>query len=151
MTFRLALCTLVFLPVLACAEANAPADLRVVATSQTVSAAADAPLIPSWAANPEVFPAELQGTNNCTFPPPLNVQWNFHPEGGCWERAAPDGWTRQQQHRIHVFSLTECNGGPGDVSPIRICRAPDLPNPCPINATTGPNGCALCVRSISCH
>lgn len=47
--------------------------------------------------------------------------------------------------------LVECNGGPGDVSPIRVFRRRAWKNPCPINPTTGPSGCAQCVRLFTCH
>lgn len=141
------------LATLAGTEASAPAhgDTKVLASNSTARAD-HAMSIPAWALQPENFPPGLKGTNNCTFRFGQNVpQWNFHEDAGCWERNAPDGWTRQQQHRIHVPALVECNGGPADLSPIRICRAPGLENPCPINPTTGPNGCALCVRSFNCH
>jgi hypothetical protein len=110
------------------------------------------PEIPSWVLNPEDFPPGLRGKNNCTFAFGQNIpQWDFHPDAGCWERPGPDGWTRQQQYKLHVAEFASCGGGPADVSPIRVCLTPGLANPCPINPTTGPNGCALCVRSVTCH
>lgn len=138
---------------LACAEASAPAELNSRATAtHGVALASNTSPIPAWVLHPTNFPPGLKGTNNCTFGSVLNVpNWNFHADAGCWERPGPDGWVRQQQHKIHVPALAECNGGAGDVSPIRICKAAGLENPCPINPTTGPNGCAQCVRSFSCH
>ena len=107
--------------------------------------------LPAWITHPEELPPGLMGRNNCTFLFGQAAQWDFHPDGACWERPGPDGWTRQQQHRVHVWQLAACGNGPGDVSPVRVCRAPGEPNPCHINALTGPTGCALCVRSVECH
>jgi hypothetical protein len=108
--------------------------------------------IASWILNPDTLPPGRMGKNNCTFAFGQVVpQWDFHPDAGCWERPGPEGWTRNQQYKIHVPQHDACGGGPADVSPIRVCLAPGLANPCPINATTGPNGCALCVRSVICH
>jgi len=110
------------------------------------------PLIPAWLADPDTLPLGLRGRNNCRFSfGQSTAQWDFHPDGACWERPGPDGWTRQQQHRIHVPHLADCGGGAGDVSPIRVCRAPGEANPCPVNPLTGPTGCALCVRAVACH
>ena len=137
---------------LACAEASAPGESNSVALGPNEAALAKAASIPSWVLYPENLPRGLQGTNNCTFKFGPNVpKWDFHEDAGCWERPGPDGWIRQQAHKIHVPELAECNGGPGDASPIRICQAPGLENPCPINPTTGPAGCAQCIRSFSCH
>jgi hypothetical protein len=112
--------------------------------------------LPPWIAEPAVLPAGLQGTNNCSFPfGNTSAQWDFHPDGACWEHPAPDGWTRNQQHRVHASSVPLCGGGPGDVSPIRMCRAggPGQPGPSPACETpqTGPNGCVICIRSVVCH
>jgi hypothetical protein len=108
-------------------------------------------VIPSWILNPETLPPGTS-KNNCTFAFRQDVpQWDFHADAGCWERSGPDGWTRQQQYKIHVPQHNDCGGGPADVSPIRVCLAPGPANPCPINALTGPNGCAICVRSLTCH
>jgi hypothetical protein len=110
------------------------------------------PLLPAWITDPEEFPVGLKGQNNCTFGfGAPGAQWDFHPDGACWERRAPDGWIRQQQHRVHVPQLASCGGGAGDLSPIRVCRAPGEPNPCFIDASTGPNGCARCVVKVTCH
>ena len=108
--------------------------------------------LPSWITEPAHFPEDLMGRNNCSFAfGQPTAQWDFHSDGACWERPGPDGWTRQQQHRIHVRQLAACGGGSGDVSPVRVCRAPGQPNPCLINPTTGPTGCALCIRNVACH
>jgi hypothetical protein len=108
--------------------------------------------LPAWITEPAEVPEGLRGTNNCAFYVPLaGAQWSFHPDGACWERPGPDGWTRQQQHNVHVPSHPECNGRPADVSPIRVCRNPFEPNPCHMSATTGPNGCAVCVKKVVCH
>ena len=112
--------------------------------------------LPAWIAEPRVLPPGLEGTNNCTFPfGNTSVQWDFHPEGACWEHPAQDGWTRNQQHRVHASSVPLCGGAPGDVFPIRMCRAGGAgqpgPSPACETATTGPNGCVICVRSVVCH
>lgn len=112
--------------------------------------------MPRWITEPSEFPEGLKGTNNCTFAlGQPGAQWDFHSDGGCWERQGPDGWTRQQQHLVHVPSIVECGGGPGDVSPIRACRegGAGQPGPCPFGPKpiTGPNGCALCVAMLVCH
>ena len=106
--------------------------------------------IPDWVLHPQALPAGLQGQNNCTYA--HEGQWDAHPEGGCWERPGPDGWTRQQTNKNHVDSLPICGGGPGDTALLRVCRAggEDQISPCDGN-TTGPRGCALCVRVVTCH
>ena len=114
------------------------------------------PELPVWIAEPAVLPVGLRGQNNCTFPfGNPTVQWNFHSDGACWEHPAQDGWTRNQQHRVHASSVPLCGGGPGDVFPIRMCRqgGPEQPGPSPAceTPTTGPNGCVICVRSVVCH
>lgn len=139
--------------VVSCVPSDSPSTpLEPSTLSLTAQSVNEPPAIPAWITDPLVLPAGLRGRNNCTFAFGQVVpQWDFHSDAGCWERPGPDGWTRQQQYRIHVPQLALCGGGPGDVSPIRVCRAPGLANPCPINPTTGPNGCAICVRSFICH
>ena len=107
--------------------------------------------LPDWAKYPEEMPQGLRGRNNCTFPIASGSQWNFHEDGSCWERPGPDGWTRQQQHNVHVPHLPLCGNGPADIGSIRICRGPGQPSPCANNPRTGPNGCAVCVPSIACY
>ena len=105
---------------------------------------------PAWVLQPEALPPGLQGQNNCTFAEP--GQWDAHPEGGCWERPGPDGWSRQQSNSIHFDSLPRCGGGPGDVSQIRVCKLGSEGEISPCDGTeTGPLGCALCVRVVTCH
>lgn len=118
-----------------------------------VQASFGPPTLPDWIRHPFEFPAGLMGSNNCTFAPgAATAQWDFHPDGGCWERLGPDGWTRQQQHRIHVTQHAACGGGAADLSNTRVCRAPSVPNPCAIDLLTGPNGCARCViQPVVCH
>src|SRR5262245_27256864 len=137
----------------ACQGPDLPGDLIATSEASSFSMIQGAPLdIPMWIASPSELPEDLRGRNNCTFAFGQSAaQWDFHPEGACWERPGPDGWTRNQQYRVHVPALAECGGGAGDVSPIRICRAPGELNPCHINPTTGPRGCALCVLSLACH
>ena len=149
----------------ACATGDAPGAPTSLGPSQSGATVGDhmraVPLtgamqvngaIPSWILNPETLPPGRRGKNNCTFAFGQEVpQWDFHPDAGCWERPGPDGWTRNQQYKIHVPQLPNCGGGPGDVSPIRVCQVPGMANPCPINPTTGPSGCAICVRSFTCH
>ena len=132
-------------------QSNAtPSDIRGVIPPSGILPVNGA--IPSWLLNPEELPPGRRGKNNCTFAFGQNIpQWDFHPDAGCWERPGPDGWTRQQQSKMHVPEHPDCGGGPADVAPIRVCQAPGLANPCPINPMTGPNGCALCVRSVTCH
>jgi hypothetical protein len=121
-------------------------------TTPTVAA----PSLPDWIANPADIPPGLQGQNNCTFPFGPGATggiWNYHTDGACWERPGPDEWIRQQQNVVHVPEHAACGGGAADVSPIRICRAGGAgqPTPCDVNPTTGPLGCAICVRSVVCH
>ena len=107
--------------------------------------------IPAWVLEPEALPAGLQGQSKCTFG--FAGQWDAHPEGGCWERPGPDQWIRQQANLLHNESLNLCGGGPGDVAQIRVCNADvgeDVVSPCD-GAVTGPRGCALCVRVVTCH
>lgn len=103
-----------------------PADITAdhpVGPSATVNQVVGSPELPAWIAEPAVLPAGLRGLNNCTFPfGNPTVQWDFHPDGACWEHPAPEGWTRNQQHRVHATSVPLCGGGPGDVFPIRMCR-----------------------------
>jgi hypothetical protein len=104
--------------------------------------------LPAWVVHPEALPVGLQGQSNCTFD--AEGQWDAHPDGGCWEKPGPDGWIRQQSNRNHSESLPVCGGGPGDVELIRVCRADSAfeISPC---GETGPRGCGLCVRVVTCH
>jgi hypothetical protein len=132
----------------------APRSATDSLTASNAQIGAERLSLPAWVNNPQDFAPGLMGRNNCTFPlGAAGAQWDFHPDGACWERPGPDGWTRQQQHRVHVPTLAICGGGSGDVSPIRVCRpgGAGQPNPCFINAATGPNGCALCVVDFTCH
>ena len=140
--------------VYACAEPVAPS--RVDNIGDAAITALDAPglaSVPPWVVDPLELPSGLQGRNNCLFTFPEHFeQWNVHPEGACWERPVPDGWTRQQLHQVHMDVVPACGGRPGDVSSIRICRpgGANQPSPCP--TPTGPAGCALCVPAVvSCH
>ena len=137
----------------ACARSEAPATpVGPYAPVSTTQGLAGPPVVPAWVTDPEALPPGLRGRNNCTFAFGQTIpQWDFHPDAGCWERPGPDGWTRQQQFKLHVPQLAACGGGAGDVSPVRVCREPDQTNPCPINPRTGPTGCALCVRNVTCH
>ena len=109
--------------------------------------------LPVWITEPVVLPDGRVGKNNCTFALPLGYAWDAHPDGGCWEHQAPEGWTRQQSQKIHVPSFPSCGGGPGDATFIRVCRAGGRgqPSPCLIDPITGPNGCARCVINPTCH
>ena len=94
------------------------------------------------------------GENNCTFPFGQDVpQWDFHPDAGCWEHSGPDGWVRNQQQKIHIPNFSRCGGGPGDANVIRVCRlgGAGQPQPCFLDPSTGPNGCARCVVNPTCH
>ena len=107
--------------------------------------------IPAWVLNPQALPVGMQGQNNCTFA--FAGQWDAHPEGGCWEHPGPDGWIRQQANLLHSESLGRCDSGPGDAYQIRVCKAgvgEDVVSPCD-GALTGPLGCAICVRVVTCH
>lgn len=107
----------------------------------------------AWITEPAALPGGRVGKNNCTFPFPAEYQWDAHPEGGCWERAGPGGWSRQQFQKIHIPNFASCGGGPGDATAIRVCRAGGRgqPSPCLIDPVTGPNGCARCVINPTCH
>jgi hypothetical protein len=78
-------------------------------------------------------------------------KWDFHPDAGCWEHTGPDGWTRQQFQKLHVPKFHECNGGPGDATAIRVCRAGGAGQDSPCGEKTGPKGCARCVVNPTCH
>ena len=135
----------------ACTNPTSPLEGTTTGNGQSASPKAEGG-IPAWVAQPEVLPAGRQGQNNCTFGSATPGQWDAHPEGGCWEHPGPDGWTRQQQHANHFESLPVCGGGPGDVDQIRVCRAGGGDQVSPCNGDpTGPLGCALCVRSVTCH
>lgn len=124
-----------------------PAEVQASLDAEGVSA------LPAWILDPAEVPEGLRGQNNCSFAiGQATAEWNYHPDGSCWEHPGPDGWTRNQQYRVHVHALAACGGGAGDVSPIRVCRLPPFqPNICPETPTTGPLGCAICVRSVTCH
>jgi len=80
--------------------------------------------LPAWIVNPPTLPPGRVGKNNCKFEFGVDTpKWDFHPDAGCWEHAGPDGWTRQQFQKLHVPKFHECNGGPGDATAIRVCRA----------------------------
>jgi hypothetical protein len=106
--------------------------------------------LPDWVANPAEMPIGLYGTNNCTYPFGVAGQWDYYPDGACWERPGPDGWTRQQQHDVYVPSFAKCSNGPAALAPIRVCRRPFEASPCAYNPNTGPNGCAICVPRFTC-
>ena len=154
-----AACALLFL--VACGAANAPAapSLQPVVGSggllvgdPVVTAAASG--LPDWILNPATLPPGRVGKNNCTFAFGQDVpQWDFHADAGCWERPGPDGWTRNQQSRVHIPSFRACGGGPGDAEVIRVCRVGGAgqPNPCTLDPLTGPAGCARCVINPTCH
>ena len=134
------------------ASSGPPAGIDLLTSSSTLAQSAGG--LPDWVVNPSTLPPGEVGKNSCTFAFGQNVpQWDFHPDAGCWERPGPDGWTRQQQHLIHVPQLAACGGGAGDVSPIRVCRAGGAgqPAPCGEIPTTGPTGCTICVREVACH
>jgi hypothetical protein len=138
---------------LACGPTDTPLTAVEGGSVASLSENAGPPLLPAWVTHPEAFPKGLEGRNNCTFAFGQTIpQWDFHPDAGCWERPGPDGWTRQQQHLLHVPQLPSCGGGAADVSPIRVCRegGAGQESPCP-GLVTGPNGCALCVRVLACH
>jgi len=160
-----AVCIVVLLA--ACNAADPPAGPTPLGLSQSSGTANDnmraMPLagtmqvngtIPSWILNPETLPLGRRGKNNCTFAFEQVVpQWDFHPDAGCWEQPGPDGWTRNQQYKIHIPNFPPCGGGPGDANVIRVCRlgGPGQPQPCFIDPSTGPNGCARCVVNPECH
>jgi hypothetical protein len=111
-------------------------------------------VLPSWIVNPETLPPGRAGKNNCTFPfSSADYQWDFHPDGGCWEHDGPEGWTRKQFQRVHLSNFAACGGGPGDATAIQVCRAGGRgqPSPCLIDPLTGPMGCARCVVNPTCH
>ena len=109
----------------------------------------------AWSWAPEELPEGLQGRNTCEPSTLLGIreQWNFHPEGGCWQREAPDGFVRQQLYHVHLFSIGACAGGAGDLDVVRACVLPPLPGqvtPCGFSAT---NGCTACppTGTVTCH
>jgi len=107
--------------------------------------------LPDWVAYPENLPQGLRGRNNCTFATGnATSQWNYYEDGACWERPGPDGWTRQQNHHVHVDRSTVCGNGPADVFNVRVCREAGEDSPCALNPRTGPNKCAVCVSNVTC-
>jgi hypothetical protein len=149
---------LAYLFLAGCASPSAPTLSSGVGAggAQAQAMTVGPPPLPAWIVAPAVIPPGLEGRNNCTFalgPGATGGIWDYHAEGACWERPGPDGWFRQQQNVVHVPQHASCGGGPADVSPIRICRAggQGQPTPCDVNPTTGPLGCAICVRSVVCH
>jgi hypothetical protein len=115
----------------------------------------DSSTVPAWVTDPPLVPEGLRGQTNCTFgfgnP---SLQWGFHPDNACWERPGPDGWIRQQQYRIHGTAVALCDGGPGDVYVIRVCREGGAGQPTPFclgTKTTGPLGCSICVPAAECY
>jgi hypothetical protein len=158
-------CVMVFL--VACSTADSPATpmreasgMPAATPSREASASpATTPTqqtgeLPAWIVNPPTLPPGRVGKNNCKFAFGLDTpKWDVHPDAGCWEHAGPDGWTRQQFQKIHVPSMPQCGGRPGDATAIRVCRAGGAgqPSPCFIDKTTGPRGCARCVVNPECH
>lgn len=124
-------------------EASAqPATTRTQSTGQ----------LPDWIVNPPTLPPGRVGKNNCKFQFGVDTpKWDFHPDAGCWEHAGPDGWTRQQFQKIHHPKFPQCNGGPGDGTAIRVCRAGGMGQDSPCGQKTGPKGCANCVVNPTCH
>ena len=143
--------------VFGCSPPVAPSPSRTVQVGGAVGSLQATPSpssLPAWITQPTTLPDGRVGRNNCSFPFGQDVpQWDFHADAGCWEHDGPDGWTRNQQQRIHIPNFRACGGGPGDANVIRVCRAggPGQPNPCPIDPITGPNGCARCVINPTCH
>ena len=85
--FEIALSSLLF----ACEPSHLPTASETSTAPLAVEAVVEPAVIPAWITNPEEFPVNLQGTNNCTFAFGQSVpQWDFHPDAGCWERP---GWT----------------------------------------------------------
>jgi hypothetical protein len=81
----------------------------------------------AWVDNPaELGPEVPQSASNCdlvTFPFPPSVDVYRHPNAVCREREwGSSGIVRQQGHDIHVASLPKCNGLPGDIKEIRLCK-----------------------------
>lgn len=94
--------------------------------------------------NMHAFPP---GFNNCTFLFPPNA--SFDPDAVCSQKAAGHGgYYRQQYLGLYLPSRGECNGGPGDVAGIRVCRVPDDDGPLDGQYTpcglTGADGCSEC-------
>src|SRR5215213_558964 len=88
---------------MSCASPASPGVHPTVSVPASVNNEVATSELPAWIAEPGVLPAGLEGTNNCTFPfGNTSVQWDFHPEGACWEHPAQDGWRRNQQHRVHA-------------------------------------------------
>jgi len=145
---------LVFLIALlvACSGSDSPASFSAadLPDSPDLSAVVSSSL-PDWVTYPEELPKGLRGRNNCAFSSGnVTAQWNYYGDGACWERPGPDGWTRQQNHHVHVDRSASCSNGPADVFNVRICRAPGEDTPCALSPRTGPNGCAICVSSVTC-
>jgi hypothetical protein len=145
--------------------------------STNLPVAGDEP-VEEWIRIPAEIPAQFVGTSNCKFAFGQSAKWDYHPDGSCRETPGPADtlpvigpvrWWRNQQHDVHIPSFhtipaSKCEGGPADVSPIRVCLAKTVSDVAPgdpvagaavpfhcLNPTTGPSGCAVCVASYKCE
>jgi hypothetical protein len=143
---------LVFAPLIACSGNDGPVSFSAsdLPDSPSLTAAVSSS-VPDWIIHPEELPKGLRGHNNCTFPTGnATSQWDYYEDGACWERPGPDGWTRQQNYHVHANRSSACANGPADISNVRICRGPGEDAPCALNPRTGPNGCTVCVSTVTC-
>ena len=81
----------------------------------------------AWVDNPtEIGPDVPQSASNCdlvNYPFPATLQAYYHPNAVCRQKEwGNSGIIRQQGHDLHVTTLPKCNGGPGDIAEIRLCK-----------------------------
>ena len=110
---------------------------------------------PAWIDNPvSLGPDMPQSASNCdlvTFPFPATVQPYRHPDAVCRQREwGSSGIVRQQGRGLHVTTLPKCNGQPGDITEIRLCKI-GWANQQTTWGKAGPLGCVAITLSSTCE
>jgi hypothetical protein len=81
---------------------------------------------------------------------PTIPKWDFHPTAACRERQwGQSGIYRQQARDIHVTSLPNRCGGPGDIDEIRLCSLAWKSRPTPYGLA-GTAGCIVVQLEVTC-
>lgn len=108
-----------------------------------------------WVFSPaELDPEIPQSTSNCDFMlfglAPTIPQWDLHPTAACRQRQwGQSGIYRQQARDIHVTSLPNRCGGPGDIDEIRLCALAWVRRPTPYGLAGGA-GCIVVKLEVRC-
>jgi hypothetical protein len=129
-------------------ESNAPTDEACLL---------DASSCPpnDWIFSPaELEPNIPQSTSNCDFVmfglAPTIPKWDLHPTAACRQRQwGQSGIYRQQARDIHVTSLPNRCGSPGDIDEIRICSLAWKNKPTPLGLAGGA-GCVVVKLEVTC-